>query len=300
MRASCFANHIICRHESRNPQRDVVSTIDERQRIGQSLSAAITKFNVTARLWYLCPHFNFAMQRQSQAVSAQSIPMNRGNSVKKHLLLVAATLLGTASLPAQTIETYSGAPFGLFDVQLSGFRRFVGQTLVVPGIDNRVFASWSFWIQGGPSFRYQTSVRKWDGTAAGDILWSSGETENANEFRTRQTWLPNIDVMGGTQLVLLFERLDGIGSVSGKSPQTPPIDWYESGTMVTSDEQGGGIATVAPYLDPSNEIDAAFSAVFTNTVTVPEPSSGALLAVGLVGFLVIRPRSSKSKAALRR
>ena len=205
-------------------------------------------------------------------------------------MVLAATCFAVgATLPAQTIDTRGPESRGV--VTTPAF----GQTFTVP-LGASTIESFSFFFAtngaevSSPVTTFYAYLVAWDGTAPqGDILYQSA-LRNAGACCTV---LQETFETGGLAVSAGSTYLAFIAPVFGSLVNTRPsldlmyLDTYAGGTAAFAHSCGEAVTSCSWAQVPAGDNDfvATFAATDPTPVSVPEPRSAALLAVGVATLL---------------
>ena len=202
-------------------------------------------------------------------------------------LFAAALLVPTLASAQTTIGSAGGftiSPFGR-----PGSQSY-GQTFTTPAVDTRLDL-FSFWARGSEAVTFKAHVFAWDAAntrATGPALFSSA-------VMTTPAGLPNfsrIDVSTGGLLLdagqqyVAFVSVNDVMGVAGTTTfEGATADNYSGGAFVYQNLNGSSSWTNDGWSTNfiSNGRDMRFEMQFDQAV-VPEPSTYALMATGLMGL----------------
>lgn len=200
--------------------------------------------------------------------------------MSRRLLTAVVTTVALGASPwlssAQTIDTRPSNPSGSFFDWDSGF--MLGQTFSTPDPVNVFLNNFSLYqlqVDAGEPTTYTAFLANWDNTTrtSGTVVWSASGSNLTNAY-SDFSFAVNTSLVSGQQYIFAMFTDAAFGDFStGLTP-------YAGGEFYYHD----GLDASGPWgaWDPS-EVDLAFSADFSASA-IPEPSSVALLATGLVGI----------------
>jgi hypothetical protein len=210
-------------------------------------------------------------------------------------LVLGAILGGTGSARADFIidttpfwnGTSSIGTFGIPDTQT------YGQVITTPS-GTTALKSFTFYLNLPNTLAFNGEVYAWDGfKATGGSLYESGTMSGSGSGQFDPvTFTPGGLVLKSGQQYVLFassSRQNTGHSGSGTWAQPQSQDVYSGGGFVFLNNGNNPALWTSQnwtqnYLGPGS--DLTFKAVFTDPPTNPEPSSVALLAIGLAGLIM--------------
>lgn len=226
----------------------------------------------------------------------------------KRFTILAGTVVGLLSWFQPAMASIVETPgFPAFNYPISGFGEgsaveTVGQTVTVP-FGEAVLNSFAFSIGNASanSGYLQAYVASWTGVAVDTVLWSSSSFEVPVSGFNTYSFTPGLTLTEGNQYVLFLSSLAVHDSVSEDLTVAAFADVsnpYLGGSGFSSAVSSIGSLTF-PW-DPLTDVlgsDFAFSASFSAAPSgVPEPSSMALMGLGMGIVGLIRCRRSKKAA----
>ncbi len=194
-----------------------------------------------------------------------------------------------------------GKPSASFPASLA-----VGQTFTVP-LGYSFLQSFSFWLAedpglttNGSALQFRGYVAEWDGTKAGNVLFSSGVMSGQNCLSVQQACsftAPNVAVNGGQQYVAFLSSVEFFTQIASPDASLAINTVFDaafaySGGAFVSTNAGSSLADLST-MDWENtgtpEYQTQFAANFTTNV-VPEPSSFLLIIAGGAGVWMLSRR----------
>lgn len=209
-----------------------------------------------------------------------------------------AALLAPLSLRAQTINLGPASPATYTTGILSSSFPAVGQTFVAP-TGAALLLDFHFWLSASPDFAFQPEavnfnayIAQWDavsGAASAPI--QIGGTVMGTASQEYVSAPMNYTVTPGATYIAFLSALGVATNADAYAAIEMSDASYADGALVFTD----GAITDPWFENGSSQMGSArFTANFSQTSTVPEPSSVLLVAVGMGGIaLVARRRISR-------
>ncbi len=203
---------------------------------------------------------------------------------------VVATALTLLAITAQA-DTFTSAPNG------SGISAFAipntttyGEIITAPSTGGGLLESFSFWLQGSVAKAYG-GVGTWTGSGIGTNLFTSSEFGASYGGFTEVTVdTGGVSLTPGQQYVIYFSNAipGNSGSDSFEMGSGSSLD---SGRGMAWDNQNGGSPINGNWAGShGGSYNLAYTAAFA--APVPEPTSFAMLGLGLLGLAVARRRKA--------
>jgi len=207
--------------------------------------------------------------------------------MKLKAVLFSMVLLVSGYVNAGIISTIgtSGADFRCLGTA-GGCGQTFGQTFTVTGLDTYLddFGFVLSRVDSGP-LNVQFNLYSWDGSdISGASLFQSSVLSVNNSISQLYTFDTNVNLVSGNQYMALFDT-SGIGNTTAPRSGFTRIDSasYTGGNFFWERTSGNGVWN-------SSGGDTLFAANLT-TASVPEPSTLAIFALGIMGLLVRKPKS---------
>ncbi len=208
------------------------------------------------------------------------------------LVASAATLAGAGVASAQTIDTRTG------EYLTSGVSSGFGQTFTAPA-GATTLTQFSFWLSGGGLglvSSYEAYLMQWNGSMpVGEVLYSSGPRDTPEccpqervDFTTGE-----LTVTPGAQYVAFLLSTSGNLAYRRVRLDGEWFNSYDGGASIFAyscgDDTAELLSTCQWAESNTADIDNEFVATFESAaITVPEPSSIALLVVGAAALIAVR------------
>lgn len=213
----------------------------------------------------------------------------------KSLFVGIAMLFASAIAGATTIDTLGNGDFDFRCLGTGGgCGQTFGQTFTVSTSD-AYLSSFSFnpsFVTGG-SLAVQFNLYEWNGaTKTGSVLYQSGiDTLTNASGSTLLTYAPGVQLIQGLQYVAYLNTAgigNNAGATSGFTAFSDSV--YPDGTFVWQRNASDTAWNIYGY---DSQFQAVFTAASPNAVNVPEPTTLALLGLGMLGFAASRRKSPK-------
>lgn len=207
--------------------------------------------------------------------------------MKLKAVLFSMVLLVSGYVNAGIISTIgtSGSDFRCLGTA-GGCGQTFGQTFTVTGLDTYLddFGFVLSRVDSGP-LNVQFNLYSWDGSdISGASLFQSSVLSVNNSISQLYTFDTNVNLVSGNQYMALFDT-SGIGNTTAPRSGFTRIDSasYTGGNFFWERTSGNGVWN-------SSGGDTLFAANLT-AASVPEPSTLAIFALGIMGLLVRKPKS---------